>query len=259
MTVSGNRYGRGLVRPGGVGFDIPDSMGGDRASSRTLRGELHPGRGAVLRFDIGAVVSRRSASSAIRRASPTVRRSRGEQRVARDVRHDHPYGVFRFAQIPMATAWAGDVLARSFVGWKSCARSTSLSSRHALFPRGVRSPCGALAPDGLSLRSRRIARRGRSCPPHRQRGQRASTQGHRSIVPQLAGCRARGRGNQSRFSPVQQEFQSVICRSISNRTTLVFEYLRTWWAQRARHPRSPRMSISERFRGRPSVRSGLPV
>jgi len=30
----------------------------------------------------------------------------------RDVRHDHPYGVFRFAHIPVSTAWAGDVLAR---------------------------------------------------------------------------------------------------------------------------------------------------
>ena len=29
MTISGNRYGRGLIRPGGVLFDIPPAMAGE--------------------------------------------------------------------------------------------------------------------------------------------------------------------------------------------------------------------------------------
>ena len=41
----------------------------------------------------------------------------------RDVRHDHPYGIFRFAHIPVATAWAGDVLARALVRWLEIQRS----------------------------------------------------------------------------------------------------------------------------------------
>src|SRR5204862_1935626 len=43
--------------------------------------------------------------------------------VHRDVRHDHPYGVYRYAQIPVATAWAGDVYARALIRWVEVQRS----------------------------------------------------------------------------------------------------------------------------------------
>jgi Ni,Fe-hydrogenase III large subunit len=43
--------------------------------------------------------------------------------VHRDVRHDHPYGAYRYAQIPVATAWAGDVYARALVRWIEIRRS----------------------------------------------------------------------------------------------------------------------------------------
>jgi NADH:ubiquinone oxidoreductase subunit D len=47
----------------------------------------------------------------------------------RDVRHDHPYCVFRFAHIPVSKAWAGDVLARCLIRrLGSCGRSSSSSS-----------------------------------------------------------------------------------------------------------------------------------
>src|SRR5882724_7963163 len=36
LTLSGNRYGRGLVRPGGVGFDLPADMA-RAARDRLLR------------------------------------------------------------------------------------------------------------------------------------------------------------------------------------------------------------------------------
>ena len=34
---------------------------------------------------------------------------------ARDVRRDHPYGLYRFAHIPVVTADSGDVFARAWV------------------------------------------------------------------------------------------------------------------------------------------------
>ena len=37
MTLSGNRYGRGLVRPGGALFDIPAGHGGGDALERSRR------------------------------------------------------------------------------------------------------------------------------------------------------------------------------------------------------------------------------
>ena len=71
--------------------------------------------------------------------------------VARDVRHDHPFGIFRFAHLPIATAWAGDVLARALVRRLEAQRSLDfLLERVRSLPRGEpRVPCEALRPDEL--------------------------------------------------------------------------------------------------------------
>jgi Ni,Fe-hydrogenase III large subunit len=71
--------------------------------------------------------------------------------VARDVRHDHPFGLFRFAHIPVATAWAGDVLARSLVRWLEIQRSLDfVLEQLAGLPRGViRVESGSLRPGEL--------------------------------------------------------------------------------------------------------------
>ncbi|HXJ29705.1 MAG TPA: hypothetical protein VNG35_03645 [Gemmatimonadales bacterium] len=71
--------------------------------------------------------------------------------VSRDVRQDHPYGIFRFAHIPVATAWAGDVLARALVRRLEIQRSLAfLIEQLAALPRGgARVTCGDLRPDEL--------------------------------------------------------------------------------------------------------------
>jgi Ni,Fe-hydrogenase III large subunit len=71
--------------------------------------------------------------------------------VARDVRLDHPYGIFRFAHIPVSTSWAGDVLARALVRWLEIRRSLEfVLEQLAALPRGEPcTPCGALQPEEL--------------------------------------------------------------------------------------------------------------
>src|SRR5439155_26816187 len=112
MTISGNRYGRGLVRPGGVTFDLPAEMTRELDSRvRRLEAQLRPV--AELFFGASSVQSRFEGVGVVEREAcvshgfvgPVARACD----VHRDVRHDHPYGVFRYAQIPVATAWAGDV------------------------------------------------------------------------------------------------------------------------------------------------------
>ena len=73
--------------------------------------------------------------------------------VPRDVRHDHPYGIFRFAQIPVATAWAGDVFARAMVRWVEIRRSIEfILEQVRRIPKGaVNVPCGALSPSELAV------------------------------------------------------------------------------------------------------------
>jgi Ni,Fe-hydrogenase III large subunit len=41
----------------------------------------------------------------------------------RDVRRDHPHGIYRFAYIPVAVAESGDVMARVMVRWLEILRS----------------------------------------------------------------------------------------------------------------------------------------
>ena len=154
MTLSGNRYGRGLIRPGGVTFDVPDDMVDDVVARVTrLEQELLPV--AELFFGAPSVQSRLESVGVV---PDDAIRSRGfvgpvarAGDVHRDVRHDHPYGVFRFAQIPVATAWAGDVFARALVRRVEIQRSLEfVREQVASLPRGpLREPCGALRPGEL--------------------------------------------------------------------------------------------------------------
>lgn len=156
MTISGNRYGRGLVRPGGVAFDITPAMAqeaGDRLTR--LRMELVPA--ADLMFGNASVQARLEGVGQLTRekcvelglVGPTARACG----VPRDVRHDHPYGVFRFAHIPVSTAWAGDVLARCLVRRLEVLRSVDfvIEQLEHLPGGAVRVECGALRPDELTV------------------------------------------------------------------------------------------------------------
>jgi Ni,Fe-hydrogenase III large subunit len=71
----------------------------------------------------------------------------------RDVRHDHAWGIFRFAHIPVATAWAGDVLARALVRRLEIRRSLEFTIEQlGALPKGpARVDCGGLRPNELAV------------------------------------------------------------------------------------------------------------
>ncbi|MGH7578081.1 MAG: hydrogenase [Longimicrobiales bacterium] len=154
MTLSGNRFGRGLIRPGGVNFDLPPGMADDmRDRLVRLRDELEPV--AALMFENAGVQARLEGVGVVRReqclelgfVGPVARACD----FPRDVRHDHPYGIFRFAHIPVATAWHGDVLARALVRWLEVRRSIEfILDQLAALPRGdLRADCRELRPDEI--------------------------------------------------------------------------------------------------------------
>jgi Ni,Fe-hydrogenase III large subunit len=154
MTISGNRYGRGLIRAGGVAFDIPPEMATEivRRVER-LREELVPV--LQLLFDASSVQSRFESVGVVTRdqcvANGYVGLVARSCEVPRDVRHDFAYGVYRFAQIPVAQAWAGDVLARALVRRVEIQRSLAFVIEQVqALPRGeTRVECGALRPDEI--------------------------------------------------------------------------------------------------------------
>lgn len=150
MAISGNRYGRGLIRPGGVGFDIDAEIAREIEHRMARLGDEFRDIAALF-FGTSSVQSRLegvgvlSAGSCI--ANGFVGIVARACDVPRDARHDHPYGVFRFAQIPVATAWAGDVYARALVRRLEVQRSIAFIAEQVdALPNGEpRSPCGPLA------------------------------------------------------------------------------------------------------------------
>jgi Ni,Fe-hydrogenase III large subunit/Ni,Fe-hydrogenase III component G len=140
LELSGNRFGRGLIRPGGVGFDLSPAMAGD-FGRRLETLEHEAGDVSRLFFENESVRARLEGVGVVPRAAcetlglvgPAARACE----VPRDVRRDHPYSAFRFAQIPVATAWAGDVEARALVRRLELARSLEFMREHlAHLPEG---------------------------------------------------------------------------------------------------------------------------
>jgi Ni,Fe-hydrogenase III large subunit len=156
MTLSGNRYGRGLVRPGGAAFDITQAMADEmRDRLQRLSEELEP----VLKllFEAGSVQARFEGVGVVSRSACVEQGFVGPVARAcelpRDVRHDHAWGIFRFAHIPVATAWAGDVLARALVRRLEIRRSLEFTIEQlGALPKGpARVDCGGLRPNELAV------------------------------------------------------------------------------------------------------------
>lgn len=152
--VCGNRFGRGLVRPGGAGFDVePDRAKrmADKleATRRDVRGavELMLDNASVqARFeDVGRVPAELARTLGL--VGPAARASG----VSLDVRRDHPSGIFRFAQVPVPVLERGDVSARAHLRYLEIDRSaTFVREQLARLPGGpIRAPPRALGPSKL--------------------------------------------------------------------------------------------------------------
>jgi len=131
-TLCGSRFGRGMIRPGGVAFDV-DAPILDDLLKRLDASEKDCKSAVDLLWDSPSVMSRfedvgrvpRAAAQDLGLVGPAARAC-GLQR---DARHDHPSGIFRFAHIPVSTCDSGDVFARAYVRW--------LEIRHSIdFVRG---------------------------------------------------------------------------------------------------------------------------
>jgi Ni,Fe-hydrogenase III large subunit len=154
--ICGNRFGRGLVRPGGCRFDLEPG----RASQllERLRKALADVEEAAEwfrnandvrhRFEMVGTVTLEQATD-IGLVGMAARASG----VLRDVRFDHPAGWHRFAQIPVAVWPGGDVLARAQVRWLEIQRSGKFLEEQLVAPPegGIRDPLPAPAPDTLAV------------------------------------------------------------------------------------------------------------
>ncbi|WP_414663322.1 hydrogenase large subunit [Horticoccus sp. 23ND18S-11] len=152
----GNRFGRGLVRPGGCGHDLEPARALPLATRLIAAlGEVEKAAGwlwdsasARSRFEHVGLLFPQQAS-AIGLVGPAARACG----LVRDVRYDHPAGWHRMAQVPVAVWPGGDVLARARVRWLEIQRSGQfVREQLAAPPDGpLQEPLPAAAPDTLAV------------------------------------------------------------------------------------------------------------
>jgi Ni,Fe-hydrogenase III large subunit len=153
-TLCGNRFGRSLLRPGGVRFDI------DAGMAKTLTERLQPALrdvagAAQLLWDTLSVQARFENTGTVSKELAGVLGMVGVAARATgmecDVRRNFPSGVFSSVQVPISTWSTGDVYARAYVRGLEVERSGSfvLEQLHNLHSGPLALPVGPLAPNSL--------------------------------------------------------------------------------------------------------------
>ncbi|MEJ5237206.1 MAG: NADH-quinone oxidoreductase subunit C [Limisphaera sp.] len=154
--ICGNRFGRGLVRPGGCRWDLEPER------SAALRKKL-----AGVLEEVAEVVGWLWEANSVRarfqgtgRLELTQARALGLVGVAarasglvRDVRFDHPAGWYRFAQLPVAVWPDGDVYGRAKIRDLEIQRSGALLLQQLeAGPEGeLKTEVGSPGPDAVAV------------------------------------------------------------------------------------------------------------
>jgi len=138
--LCGSRFGRGLVRPGGVGFEVDaervaelrkrlDVAARDVAGAVSL---LWTSPTVMARFeDTGRIALDTAAAMGL--VGPAARACG----LRRDARKTHPSGIFQMVHIPLCTTETGDVFARAYVRWLEIERSIDyVRAQLGELPRG---------------------------------------------------------------------------------------------------------------------------
>jgi Ni,Fe-hydrogenase III large subunit len=140
LEICGSRFGRGLVIPGGVRFDLPVArreaflarLEAARTDLRHIADVVFQTPAVVSRFEGTGIVATTQAET-LGLVGVAARASGCD----RDVRRDHPAGIYRRTSIEAAAASSGGVMARAQIRRREAERSIAL----------VREQVGAL-PDG---------------------------------------------------------------------------------------------------------------
>ncbi|MBN1450732.1 MAG: hypothetical protein JW963_06925 [Anaerolineales bacterium] len=154
--LCGNRFGRGLVKPGGVAFDM------NREQSERLLQKLEvifsDTRHAVeLLWKTPSVMARFENTGVLSRGVVVdlglvgvVSRASG---VDRDVRLHHPHGVYLYSHLPVSIIETGDVFARAYVRWLEMQRSCAFITDTVMHLRKEDPTvvCGSLASESIAI------------------------------------------------------------------------------------------------------------
>ena len=125
-AICGNRFGRGLVRPGGVQWDLDAKLVEDLL--KRLEAVEKDITGAVtLMLNTPSVLARLEGTGVV--SAGTARRiglvgpAARASGLDRHVCADFPYGIYRLVQVPVSTWTGGDCFARTYVRWLEVQKS----------------------------------------------------------------------------------------------------------------------------------------
>ncbi len=118
--LCGNRFGRNLVRPGGVAFDLTKERLA-QLEQRLAQARIDVTTAVNLLWECSSVRSRFENIGTLSEdtclqlglVGPAARACG----VERDVRHEFPFGLYRFFQIPVSSFHHGNVFGRAYVRW----------------------------------------------------------------------------------------------------------------------------------------------
>jgi Ni,Fe-hydrogenase III large subunit len=139
-----------------VGFDV-DAARIDELRHRLDAAEKDTTVAVNLLWDTQSVMARfentgplpRSVAEELGLVGPAARASG----LSRDVRHDQPWGIYRFVHVPVATYDSGDVFARAYVRWLEIQQSIEfVREQLGSMPAGAsRVSLDELSPDSLVI------------------------------------------------------------------------------------------------------------
>jgi Ni,Fe-hydrogenase III large subunit len=155
-VLCGNRFGRGLIRPGGVACDVDDAMVESlRKRLAAVVADVHSAvellwssPSVMARFDgVGALPLEMCREIGL---VGVAARACG---ATHDVRRDFPYGIYRLTHIPISTWHTGDVFARAYVRWLEVQRSLAfIGEQLGELPEGkTLQPAGNLAAEQATV------------------------------------------------------------------------------------------------------------
>jgi Ni,Fe-hydrogenase III large subunit len=154
--ICGNRFGRGLVRPGGCDHDLEPARA-NQLLERLTTALADTDQAATWLWDAASVRARFEnvgtvyplQAAEIGLVGPGARACG----LVRDVRYDHPAGWHRFAQTPVAVWPDGDVLSRARLRWLEIQRSGQFLQEQLTAPPDgdLRGDLAASSPDTLAV------------------------------------------------------------------------------------------------------------
>ena len=155
-VLCGNRFGRGLVRPGGTAWDLTAEMAADLL--KRLDDVARDTAGAVnLLWDSPSVMARFEGTGTlsdetceeIGLVGPAARAAGLEI----DVRKDFPFGIYRYQHLPTCTWNTGDVFGRAYVRWMEVQQSVDFlrEQLEAAVSADVRAACPPMASARLAV------------------------------------------------------------------------------------------------------------